>query len=122
MMQNVRGDSGKIMGRLALAGEGCNGVGEVLLLRGRASTPAGPPRLVCARNKGKTRRLSAVIMVKSMQAREGRKGKHHGPAVIDIHLSVPANFEEAPGQQRLRGGGSALLAVHGVCGEWGRGL
>ena len=30
--------------------------------------------------------MSAVIMVKRMQAREGRKGKRHDRAVVDLHL------------------------------------
>ena len=52
-----------------------------------------------------------------MQAREERGETSHGLAVIDTHPYAPANFEEALGQQKLRGSSSALLAVHGVCGE-----
>jgi len=61
--------------------------------------------------------VRVVIMGVRMQAREERGEASHGLAVIDTHPYAPANFEEALGQQKLRGSSSALLAVHCVCGE-----
>ena len=121
MMQNVRGGSGKIMGRLALAGE-APGVGVArLLLRGRAPTPATAPGCVCARNKDKLRRVRAVIMVVRMQAREERKREYHGRAVIDLHLRLRRSSRKLRGKWGFEGGAPPSWRCTGCVGSAGEG-
>ena len=82
---------GKLLGRGVLAGD-ASGVGDdQLLLRGRAATPVSSLCRVCARNTGKLRRVSAVVMVKQGQAREERGEAGHDLAVLDLNLGSGGN-------------------------------
>ena len=122
MRQNERGGLGKLAGRVLLPGVAPIDSGEQMLLRGRAPSPASPLLRCGARNTGRTRRVSEGAMVMWMGCKEERGRDQHGSAVIDAHLRLRQNLEKTPGQQRLGSSGSALLAVHWVCGECGRGL
>ena len=67
--------------------------------------------------------MSAGFMEKRVQAREKRKGKRHGTAVIVFYLGH-GELEDGHRRQWLRSYGSALLAVHervwseGEAGVW----
>ena len=108
-----RRGSGKIAGEVVLAGDAPSvGDDQLLLLRGRAPTPATSWRGVCARAEGKKGRMSTVIMGMRVRAREVRGKQQHGTAV-----SVPTSGcrararAAASSRQRLRPPGGARERV-----------
>ena len=119
VMQIDGGGSGKLAGRTALAGDAPIDGGEQLLLRGRDPTPARLLRRSWARTRGEKGPVSAGFMGKRVQAREKRRGGQHGSAVVVVYLGH-GELEGGHGRLRLRGYGSALLAVH-ERGWWSKG-
>ena len=80
------GDSGKTLGRTALAGVAPSGGGEQLLLRGLAPAPASNRRRSWARTRGKKGAGERGGQGEASEGRGERRGGRRGPAGVVVYL------------------------------------
>ena len=112
-MQRDRGGFGKVAREVTLPGTApIDGVEQLRFHEHFPKLRRGPGGDSVHETEGKRERVSAVVMEKSVQATEKRKGERHGTAVVDAHLLLRQHLAVVDQGSKGCNDVLALLAIH----------